>query len=476
MKIYRSIKAAGRGIILAAALSSALMLSAAEANKTIELNINSSHELILIQNLAGNITVRPSSDNQLHIKGVVRAEADSDKEANKLLNAIEFDTDNKSGKKIISVVYPVDDYSGFIYNPSKKNSFWSNNYSNYTKYMGERVRVASKPKGFFSNWANVYTDLNIEIPSEQLTKIKLVAGAIDARDLNTYITLDTSSGKITVTNSQGALLADTGSGHIRVENFAGDVSADTGSGGVELTNIKGDIDADTGSGSITIDTVTGRVKADTGSGSVKVHNYLGGELLEIDTGSGSVRVDGDLGNLNDLLIDTGSGSVRLVTTHVPSLRLDIDTGSGGIDVNLPNMQVRRDKHGSFEASVAGGHGHAKISTGSGGVSFNMDGSYDPSSYASTKQSTRDRDIPATAPVVENFAGKNNPALAAKVRNALNKDPDIRAADLDISAIGDRVIINGTVNSLWDIAKAAKIIKELDGVKKASINLDLEEDD
>jgi len=466
MNTLKFLKISGLGI----ALSSVLSFSAAEVSKTIEMDFDSSNELIVIQNLAGKLTVAPSNDSELHITGTVFAEADNDKQANKLLDSIKFDIDSKSNQEIISVVYPVDDFSGFIYNPNNNKSYWGGFSNTNTKYMGKRVKVASKAKGIFSNWAKVHTDLVIQLPVDQQSKIKLVSGEIQAANLDNSVTLDTNSGRITVLDSQGKLVADSGSGQVSVENFDGKVSADTGSGGIDLSNIKGDVDADTGSGGIVIEQVHGRVVADTGSGSVKVNDYLGGDLLEIDTGSGSVRVNGDLGNLDTLKIDTGSGSVVLLTSHVPSLDIDIETGSGGITVDLPDMNIKRDKRGDFEGTVGSGQGKAVIDTGSGSVKFRMDDSYTPTETSSNSISSEKKDVKE-----KSYKGEANPELAAKVRAALNKDKNIRDANITVSAIGNRAFISGTMDSVWDIAKAVKIVNDVEGVKKVSVDLELNED-
>ena len=462
MKKLNLIKTTGLGIILC----SAMYINAAEVSKEIELDLKSSNNLIFIQNLAGKIQVNPSSDNQIHIRGTVIANADSSKAANALLDSISFDTEKTKNQTIISVEYPTDDYTGFVYNPNKKKSSWGN-WSSSSHYMGDRVKVASKPKGLLSKWAEVHTDLSIELPADQWSKVKLISGAITAQGLSNEITLDTSSGKIIVTDSEGKLDADTGSGSVTIEDFSGFVKADTGSGSISITNANGDVDADTGSGSIKINNVTGDVKADTGSGSVTVNDYLGGEKLEIDTGSGSVRVNGDLGNISNLEVDTGSGSVKLVSTHAPSLKIDIDTGSGGVNVNLPNLNVRKDKGGEFIGTAGDGRGKASIDTGSGSVSFRMDSSFDRSSEKpQTKEISKEKS--------KSSSKANNPALVAKVVAALNKDKDLREADLVVSTKGNKIFVKGTIDDVWDLPKALKIINGVDGVE--GISLDINTDD
>jgi len=365
----------------------------------------------------------------------------------------------------LSLVYPVNDYDGFFYNPDNKNGY---RYSSNGTYMGKRVTLSNRARYSDKNWANVYANLDIKLPTDQASKIKLVSGSISAENFNNRLTLDTSSGSINVRNAEGNLLADSSSGEIDIANFEGQVNADSSSGRVVINNITGDIDADTSSGSVNIDRVTGYVKADTSSGSVTINDFLGGELLDVDTSSGSVKVNGDLSNLNKLKIDTNSGSVRLTTTEVPSLDIEIDTGSGGINVDLPNLNISKDKRGYFEGSVGGGKGKASIDTSSGSVRFEMDDDY----VATTEITEEVAEISESESndIDDDYTNlPENEELAARVRNAINKDSDLRKANLDITARGNKVFIEGSVDNLWDIAKTVKIANSVDGVEGVSID-------
>jgi len=53
-------------------------------------------------------------------------------------------------------------------------------------------------------------------------------------------------------------------------------------------------------------------------------------------------------------------------TAVPSVRLRISTGSGDVEVDIPDMHVRRFK-GDFVADVGRAEGDGTIDTGSGDV-------------------------------------------------------------------------------------------------------------
>jgi hypothetical protein len=56
----------------------------------------------------------------------------------------------------------------------------------------------------------------------------------------------------------------------------------------------------------------------------------------------------------------------LALTAAPSLRLAVSTGSGDIEVDVPDMHVRRTK-GEFLADLGHAEGNGRIDTGSGDV-------------------------------------------------------------------------------------------------------------
>ncbi|NNF17958.1 MAG: DUF4097 family beta strand repeat protein, partial [Gammaproteobacteria bacterium] len=348
----------------------------------------------VVRNLVGEVRVLPAQSNELRIESTIVAADKAD------LNKIEIIQLEESGQIEIRTRYPVEDYSYFYYAPDYRNS--TTNTS--VRYQGEKVGVGSKRRN--KNAIDIHVDYVIYLPRRAELKVALAAGKIDARDVDADLGLDTKSGAIGITNTQGVAILDTGSGQltasahvgrlsldtgsgdITASSVTGDVYADTGSGGIELQDIVGNITADTGSGDITItqangkvsaDTgsgsielegTTGSVNADTGSGSIKLVDWRGGEQLLVDTGSGSVRVDGDLGQVERLDIETGSGSVRVFTSTVPSVRLDISSRTG-IDVDMPQLSEVKKSRGRYRARIGEGAGVASIETGSGSVTFKL---------------------------------------------------------------------------------------------------------
>lgn len=431
-------------------------LNAAAVSKTIEFDLDASSDQVRIFNLAGQVKVVPSQDAKIRVRGEVTAIAESESKAENLLERIDFEFSEKKNQDIVTVKYPVREYRHFVYRPEAYGS-----HNSDTKYMDRKVRVSSRLPKRGRDYAEVHTDLVIELPQGQKALALVRSGEIEANNLDNQLTLGTSSGGIRIKNSQGQLLADTGSGDVRVDVFKGAVTVDTGSGDITLNSIQGDVDSDTGSGDIFIDDIQGSVKADTGSGDVRVHEFSSGETVYADTGSGDVSVAGDFSRVQEIEVDTGSGDVMLIASAPPSLEIDIETGSGRIRVDLPDLDVQRDKRGDFEAVAGSGNGEANIDTGSGSVTLKMSENFSASNYV----------LPQKAVAQEVSTDQENVELAERLRAKLNADADIRKADLYITARGDQAVIEGEVEGMWTVAKLIKLANEVEGVEGVKMNID-----
>lgn len=391
-------------LVLAALLLLAPGLAAADAAE-LEHNFKfpaSEGSRLSVDNLAGEIEIGRSDSGEFEIRAVVNANDSAGKSGFELANMIDFKVSDRGNRVELEVLYPVDDYRSYTYDP---NGMW-NSSSSTVKYQGRKVKVSSRSR---RNAPDVHVDFVVGVPDGTQLRFKNAVGEIRAEGVNADMVLDTASGRIGVDGSKGHLTADTGSGGIKVTNHAGEVradtgsggvsieqvdgnvvadtgsggvdiidvtgtsvSADTGSGGVEMVNVTAEtIHADTGSGSVQLQNITGSLKADTGSGGVTAREFFAGEVVDIDTGSGSIRLQGNLAEVRRLRLDAGSGGVRIETAQIPSLRLRVDSGSGNIDVDLPGLSNVRASDDYFEADVGDAEGTGDISTGSGGVTFRM---------------------------------------------------------------------------------------------------------
>jgi DUF4097 and DUF4098 domain-containing protein YvlB len=140
--------------------------------------------------------------------------------------------------------------------------------------------------------------------------------------------------------------AQTGAGSLRVEGLA-EVQVDSGSGSVIVSDTDGSVDAETGSGSIEIRGVRGQAIVNSGSGGLRLYGIEG--LVDANTGSGTiellgasgpVRLESGSGGIDyegspqgDCRFRTGSGSISLTLPADLDVAVDLHTGSGSIDVD-----------------------------------------------------------------------------------------------------------------------------------------------
>lgn len=345
-------------------------------------------ETLRLENLAGQVVVRPTDGAEVTIRADVRAGGDDEVAARELAEAIEFVSGERDGSPVLTLSYPVDRHTDFHYDRGEDDApgflSWFGGSNTQLRYQGRRVRVST---GRRSGAATVSADLEVGVPRGTRLRVLNAVGRARADGVVGDLALEVHSGSIVSRDGEGALSLDTGSGSVGVTGHRGDVAADTGSGGVEISGVRGEVRADTGSGSVSVSDVEGpfvgvdtgsggvtlaavraALDVDTGSGSVRGEELVLAERVRVDTGSGSVRLSGDFAAVRAIEIDTGSGSVRLAMDAWPAMRLDLRSGSGGVSVDLPDVRVTRSGRNSLVAEVGEGERvDVVVSTGSGGI-------------------------------------------------------------------------------------------------------------
>lgn len=324
--------------------------------------------VVEFENLAGDLVLTGGAA-AVRVRGTVHAEESAGRSAAELADALEIEIERSGDRLVVRAVYPRDARK-FHYPRSASHDElpwfldWVDDVGSTVEYQGREVRVTGEAGG---GAATLYADFRLELPAGTTVRAKNLVGTIRSDAIEGDQSLDTASGPISSRGGKGALGADTGSGDVEVADHQGDVHADTGSGDVVFRNVRGaQLSADTGSGDVELSGCHGAIDADTGSGNVGGSDLVAGAHVRADTGSGDVRLSGDFAAVRDLAIDTGSGDVVLALTAAPSLRLAVSTGSGDIEVDVPDMHVRRTK-GEFLADLGHAEGNGRIDTGSGDV-------------------------------------------------------------------------------------------------------------
>jgi len=261
-------------------------LPALAAEATFERTLSVSGAVTLhVSTGSGNITLKPGSDNQIHIFGRVKSH-------------------------------------GFSENEARVHEIAANPPIEQT---GSIVRVG----GHMENMHNISIDYEIQAPAKAYLDASSGSGNVDDEGVGRDAKLNTGSGNIHAKGLSDGFSVETGSGDIVAEQSgSGDVKAHTGSGNIELNHLSGAVKAQTGSGNIKIG---GEAKADwhvgTGSGNVELWPAQGGFTLDASTGSGSIHTDREMavqgsfekhhisGKINGggptVRVETGSGDIRI---------------------------------------------------------------------------------------------------------------------------------------------------------------------
>lgn len=183
-------------------------------------------------------------------------------------------------------------------------------------------------------------DVRVIGPVAQLTA-RSQSGTIEARDVKGATSLTTSSGTLVASgigspNADSVLISM--SGAISVERAAGRVTARSTSGTVTVTDSDGDVGADSTAGAVVVDRARGRVNAASQGGKVVLRNIEQGANARAV--AGPVEITGAKGRI---VATTISGSI--VLSAVDSRDVQVRSTNGNVNFD---GQISRDGRYAFE--------------------------------------------------------------------------------------------------------------------------------
>ena len=348
---------------LSALIAGALVLSAQPGLTQQEWSFEGDE--LLVTNLIGEVTVRGHDGSRI----IVRAKPGGDD-----AGMLDFEV-VRADRAEFHAVFPLDESLRYTYPRlnggrtkfsiegfRRESTFLDDVYAELSRR--DRLEVSGEDRGGLEVWV----DLEILVPANVATRVRLAVGELEASDVAADIDLDTSSGSIRAENIRGNTRIDTGSGSVTARSIYGDLNIDTGSGRVDVEQVEGDeVLIDTGSGRVDVtDATARRLEIDTGSGSVTT-TRITADNTNIDTGSGSVTLDLlklDGGNHK---IDTGSGGVTIMIPTNASVSIYAETGSGGINLDVPSARLHKMSRDEIELEIGDGRAQLRIDTGSGSV-------------------------------------------------------------------------------------------------------------
>ena len=237
---------------------------------------------------------------------------------------------------------------------------------------GSEARVTARRSGSereFRRWARSRNGsrltFEVEVPSGASVSIDTSGGKIEVSDVRGTVRADTSGGKIVLSRIASDVFADTSGGAIRVEEIDGDAELDTSGGSIEARRVTGAVSADTSGGSIVLFDVDGDVSADTSGGRIEVAG-AGGRVLA-DTSGGGIEVSFAPGNDRGGALETSGGSLTVWIEPGVGLSIDAEASGGSIRTDLPLSVTGSMDRGELRGTSNGGGATLKLRASGGGI-------------------------------------------------------------------------------------------------------------
>jgi DUF4097 and DUF4098 domain-containing protein YvlB len=310
------------GILLVAATLSLAPGRSLAGDNTFDRTYNvTGHVRLELNNGSGNVDIRGSADNKVHVSGKVTAG---------------WSVFGSSEKGIQDAVAnpPIDQHDNVIH-------IGHNNFS---------------PK-------NVSIEYRIEVPRDTEIDASVASGGITIDNVRGPVKASSASGYVHVYRVESDTQLNAASGAIEATGIGGILRVSSASGDIVLSDVKGDITVNAASGSIRVTNPGDRVDASSASGSIEVTGVKND--LKIHAISGSVHVDGDPAN-RFWELKSVSGSVDIRVPSNASFLLSAESMSGGIRTNIPVILEEQGKH-SLRAHIGSSSGRIEVHTVSGGV-------------------------------------------------------------------------------------------------------------
>ena len=163
---------------------------------------------------------------------------------------------------------------------------------------------------------------------------------------------------------------DTSSGDVSVSSLAGPARVESSSGDVAMRDVGGEVHAHTSSGDITLDGIGSSVDAFASSGDIKAKRLSADVNLVASSGSVSadfVRFDA----VHAVRMESSSGDVALTVPRGVGFTLQATTSSGSIDSNLDLPVHERDSGADVSAKVGDGKASVQLRATSGDIAVTM---------------------------------------------------------------------------------------------------------
>ena len=267
-----------------------------------------------VETQGGNIVVQSSNDSVVKVVARERVRANSEADADEILQKLALTIEQDSGGVSATAVYE--------------------------KGAG----------GFhFGSWPPVQVDFTVTVP------------------MNYNVDLKTSGGDVSVGDLMGKVSARTSGGDVALGKISGDIHAGTSGGNVKLVEGLGSVKLGTSGGDIHVGRAVGPTDLDTSGGNIDVKSVE--NTLDASTSGGDVSA-GIAGMLKgDCKLRTSGGRVKVIVDKNAGFNLDASTSGGDVDAAGLTITIERGGSGRSRLSgkVNGGGPSLKLRSSGGDI-------------------------------------------------------------------------------------------------------------
>jgi DUF4097 and DUF4098 domain-containing protein YvlB len=235
---------------------------------------------VLLSNIAGDIVVTRGGGSEVSVEIVKTARSRSDVDARELLQLVQVDVLERSGRAEVRARHP----------------------------QGEEMRRNNRRN------INVQVAFNVAVPAGVRLRASSISGSITTRDVT------------------GGVSAETISGTVRLSNGGRNASAKSISGNVEVTDtdFDGSVNASSASGSVAVRRVKARqLTLGSISGNVELED-VECQQLEGQSISGNVRFSGPVARGGRYELNSHSGNVSVALGGSAGFEVEATSFSGSI--------------------------------------------------------------------------------------------------------------------------------------------------
>jgi len=262
--------------------------------------------------------------------------------------------------------------NGSIQIPDKKHikGKLSDYYS--VKTIGNKMYVNIKEDHFnFINFNDLKTEINIELPKNLITTIKLNDGSINLEDKSNKTVIDLDDGSININKIDGTLIAKTENGSINLQNATlnNESKISSHDGEINIEQVTGLFNAKTSNGSITVEkaNLTKHSSIKTNDGEISVVEFKGEIFAK--TNNGAIRFDDAVINGDSQFI-SDDGEIDLGLIKQNDLNVKAETNDGSIEGNIGWKVKDKEVGNNKEAILGNGTNKVFIQTKNGSISVN----------------------------------------------------------------------------------------------------------